>query len=245
MSPRQHDRLSSVTMPPKPVRPGRRLLHAARTIGARGSPCTGRSGQGWLDLAEIDHGAANLAERTAVVRESAGKTQEAPVNNAIPVGKHPRFMPNGTYAPLETALVQINAWLAALLRGEIETADAAKHASRLRPLLHPRGGALTDRPVHGAAAATPMARCSMRSPASPSVGLWHADLARRYQPTEHMGQKPRRRGAPGCLPAALGSVADVVGDVAGDGASRLWHHLFDDVHPPRFPRTPSQFARPH
>lgn len=36
-----------------------------------------------------------------------------------------------------------------------------------------------------------------------------------------MRQKSRRRGALGCLPAALGSVADVVGDVAADPASRF------------------------
>lgn len=79
-------------------------------VGARGNPCAERSGQGRLDLAEIDHGLPILQ---AAVRESAGKiwAQEVPVNNAIPVGKHPRFMPNGTYALLETTLVQINAWL--------------------------------------------------------------------------------------------------------------------------------------
>lgn len=75
-------------------------MHRAIGSGAAGS-CRNRP---WL---------ANFAERTAAVRESVGKiwAQEVLVNNAIPVGKHPRFMPNGTYAPLETALVQINAWL--------------------------------------------------------------------------------------------------------------------------------------
>jgi hypothetical protein len=47
------------------------------------------------------------------VREGAGKiwAQDVPVNNAMQAGKRSRFMPHGIYGPLETTLVQFNAWL--------------------------------------------------------------------------------------------------------------------------------------
>ena len=33
------------------------------------------------------------------------------MNNAMQAGKRSRFMPGGVYGPLETTLVQFNAWL--------------------------------------------------------------------------------------------------------------------------------------
>jgi phenylpropionate dioxygenase-like ring-hydroxylating dioxygenase large terminal subunit len=55
----------------------------------------------------------DFAERAAAVREGAGKiwAQDVPVNNAMQAGKRSRFMPEGVYGPLETTLVQFNAWL--------------------------------------------------------------------------------------------------------------------------------------
>ena len=49
----------------------------------------------------------------SAVREGASKIwrQDVPVNNAMQAGKHSRFMPDGIYGPLETTLVQFNAWL--------------------------------------------------------------------------------------------------------------------------------------
>jgi hypothetical protein len=47
------------------------------------------------------------------VREGASKiwVQDVPVNLAMQAGKRSRFMPAGCYGPLETTLVQFNAWL--------------------------------------------------------------------------------------------------------------------------------------
>jgi hypothetical protein len=67
-----------------------------------------------------------VRERAAAVREGAGKiwAQDAPVNKAMQSDKRSRFMPKGCYGPLETTLVQFNAWL---LRRP--TSDVISHAA--------------------------------------------------------------------------------------------------------------------
>jgi phenylpropionate dioxygenase-like ring-hydroxylating dioxygenase large terminal subunit len=70
------------------------------------------TGGGWI-LPRSTVALPDFAERAAAVREGASKiwAQDVPVNTAMQAGKHSRFMPAGCYAPLETTLVQFNAWL--------------------------------------------------------------------------------------------------------------------------------------
>jgi phenylpropionate dioxygenase-like ring-hydroxylating dioxygenase large terminal subunit len=70
------------------------------------------TGGGWL----VPRSTLELPDfqaRAAQVREGASKiwAQDLPVNLAMQAGKHSRFMPDGIYGPLETTLVQFNAWL--------------------------------------------------------------------------------------------------------------------------------------
>ena len=47
------------------------------------------------------------------MREGGAKiwAQDVPVNLAMQAGKQSRFLPHGTYGPLETTLQQFNVWL--------------------------------------------------------------------------------------------------------------------------------------
>jgi nitrite reductase/ring-hydroxylating ferredoxin subunit len=67
---------------------------------------------GWL-LPRSTIDLPDFAARTSRVREGAKKIwlQDIPVNLGVQSGKHSRFMPPGRYMPLETTLVQFNAWL--------------------------------------------------------------------------------------------------------------------------------------
>jgi phenylpropionate dioxygenase-like ring-hydroxylating dioxygenase large terminal subunit len=70
------------------------------------------TGGGWM-LPRATVALPDFAARAAAVREGAGKiwAQDVPVNKAMQAGKRSRFMPRGSYGPLETTLVQFNAWL--------------------------------------------------------------------------------------------------------------------------------------
>jgi hypothetical protein len=70
------------------------------------------TGGGWL-LPQTTLDLPDFAERAAAVREGASKiwAQDVPVNTSMQAGKQSRFVPGGTYGPLETTLVQFNAWL--------------------------------------------------------------------------------------------------------------------------------------
>jgi phenylpropionate dioxygenase-like ring-hydroxylating dioxygenase large terminal subunit len=70
------------------------------------------TGGGWI-LPRGTVALPDFAERAAAVREGASKiwAQDVPVNLAMQAGKRSRFMPEGRYGPLETTLVQFNAWL--------------------------------------------------------------------------------------------------------------------------------------
>jgi phenylpropionate dioxygenase-like ring-hydroxylating dioxygenase large terminal subunit len=70
------------------------------------------TGGGWLvPRSTLD--LLDFAERASQVREGGGKiwAQDVPVNLAMQAGKRSRFMPDGIYGPLETTLLQFNAWL--------------------------------------------------------------------------------------------------------------------------------------
>lgn len=70
------------------------------------------TGGGWI-LPRNTVALPDFAERAAAVREGASKiwAQDVPMNEAMQAGKHSRFTPDGVYGPLETTLVQFNAWL--------------------------------------------------------------------------------------------------------------------------------------
>jgi phenylpropionate dioxygenase-like ring-hydroxylating dioxygenase large terminal subunit len=117
LSPRQRQRLSFVMVPPN-----LQLMFAPGAVSytllvPAGPEATYASsdrvtGGGWI-LPKSTVALPDFAERAAAVREGAGKiwAQDVPVNNAMQAGKQSRFMPRGTYGPLETTLVQFNAWL--------------------------------------------------------------------------------------------------------------------------------------
>ena len=70
------------------------------------------TGGGWI-LPRSTVALPDFAARAAAVREGASKiwAQDVPINQAMQAGKRSRFMPPGCYGPLETTLVQFNAWL--------------------------------------------------------------------------------------------------------------------------------------
>jgi phenylpropionate dioxygenase-like ring-hydroxylating dioxygenase large terminal subunit len=117
LSPRQHNWLSFVMVPPNlqlMFAPGAvsYTLLAPAGVEATFASSDRVTGGGWI-LPRSTVALADFAERAAAVREGAGKiwAQDVPVNNAMQAGKRSRFMPAGRYGPLETTLVQFNAWL--------------------------------------------------------------------------------------------------------------------------------------
>ncbi|MEP4380227.1 MAG: aromatic ring-hydroxylating dioxygenase subunit alpha [Alphaproteobacteria bacterium] len=67
---------------------------------------------GWL-LPRATHEREDFAARATAVRAGAKKiwVQDIPVNLGVQAGKKSRFVPDGRYMPLETTLLQFNAWL--------------------------------------------------------------------------------------------------------------------------------------
>ena len=117
LSPRQHNRLSFVMVPPNlqlMFAPGAISYTLLAPAGPEATYASSDrvTGGGWI-LPKSTVALPDFAERAAAVREGAAKiwAQDVPVNNAMQAGKHSRFMPGGTYGPLETTLVQFNAWL--------------------------------------------------------------------------------------------------------------------------------------
>jgi phenylpropionate dioxygenase-like ring-hydroxylating dioxygenase large terminal subunit len=78
------------------------------------------TGGGWL-VPRSTLELSDFAERAAQVREGGSKiwAQDVPVNLAMQAGKRSRYMPDGIYGPLETTLVQFNAWLLRNYRSSI------------------------------------------------------------------------------------------------------------------------------
>jgi hypothetical protein len=70
------------------------------------------TGGGWL-VPRSTLALPDFDARAAQVREGGAKiwAQDLPVNLSMQAGKRSRFMPDGMYGPLETTLVQFNAWL--------------------------------------------------------------------------------------------------------------------------------------
>jgi hypothetical protein len=79
----------------------------------------------------------DFAERAANVREGAKKiwTQDIPVNLGVQTGKGSRFVPHvgeRDYGPLETTLLQFNAWLVGMYRRGAGMSVAPEQARRLK-----------------------------------------------------------------------------------------------------------------
>jgi hypothetical protein len=117
LSPRQHNRLNFVMVPPNlqlMFAPGAVSYTLLVPTGAEATFASSDrvTGGGWI-LPKSTVALPDFAERAAAVREGASKiwAQDIPVNLAMQAGKRSHFMPAGTYGPLETTLVQFNAWL--------------------------------------------------------------------------------------------------------------------------------------
>lgn len=117
LSPTQHRRLTFAMIPPNlqlMFAPGAVSYTLLMPDGAEATYASSDrvTGGGWI-LPRATVALSDFAERAAAVREGAGKiwAQDVPVNNAMQAGKRSRFMPAGCYGPLETTLVQFNAWL--------------------------------------------------------------------------------------------------------------------------------------
>ena len=113
----QRNRLTFAMLPPSMTlvfAPGAvaYTLLAATGVTATYASSDRVTGGGWL-LPKSTVDLPDFAARAASVREGAAKiwAQDVPVNLSMQAGKRSRFQPAGTYGPLETTLVQFNAWL--------------------------------------------------------------------------------------------------------------------------------------
>jgi phenylpropionate dioxygenase-like ring-hydroxylating dioxygenase large terminal subunit len=96
------------------------------------------TGGGWLVPREtLEH--PDFAEKAARVREGARKiwAQDVPVNINMQAGKRSAFAPSNMYGPLETTLLQFNAWL--LRRYHEGAACADRRVNRDRNGTRPGG----------------------------------------------------------------------------------------------------------
>jgi phenylpropionate dioxygenase-like ring-hydroxylating dioxygenase large terminal subunit len=113
----QRSRLTFVMIPPSMTLVFAPGAAAYTLLSATGVTSTYASsdritGGGWL-LPKSTVDLPDFPERAAAVREGASKiwAQDVPVNLSMQAGKASKFQPTGTYGPLETTLVQFNAWL--------------------------------------------------------------------------------------------------------------------------------------
>jgi nitrite reductase/ring-hydroxylating ferredoxin subunit len=113
----QRQRLTFVMIPPSMTMVFAPNAIAFTLLSATGVEATYASSDrqtagGWLlPRASID--LPDFGERAAMVLEGGAKiwAQDVPENMGMQKGKKSRFAPRGVYGPLETTLVQFNAWL--------------------------------------------------------------------------------------------------------------------------------------
>lgn len=88
------------------------------------------TGGGWI-IPRSTLALPDFAQRAAQVREGGSKIwlQDVPINLGMQVGKQSRYLPQGTYGPLETTLVQFNAWLLRKYLAADPTANTGKSPS--------------------------------------------------------------------------------------------------------------------
>jgi len=117
LSPAQRKRLTFAMLPPSMTlmfAPGAVAYQLITPIGVDATLASNDrvTAGGWL-LPRSTIDLPDFKERTDRVREGAKKIwqQDIPVNLGVQAGKRSRFVPEGRYMPLETTLVQFNAWL--------------------------------------------------------------------------------------------------------------------------------------
>jgi nitrite reductase/ring-hydroxylating ferredoxin subunit len=113
----QRQRLTFVMIPPSMTLVFAPNAIAFTLLSATGVEATFASSDrqtagGWL-LPRSTIELPDFAERAAMVMEGGAKiwAQDVPENTGMQYGKKSRFAPEGIYGPLETTLVQFNAWL--------------------------------------------------------------------------------------------------------------------------------------
>lgn len=128
LSPAQRKRLTFVLIPPSMTlifAPGAVAYQLITPIGAEATLASNDrvTAGGWL-LPRSTYERNDFTERAATVREGAKKIwlQDIPVNLGVQAGKKSRFMPTGHYVPLETTLIQFNAWLLRTYRAALPAA---------------------------------------------------------------------------------------------------------------------------
>jgi len=118
LSPAQRQRITFALIPPcltLTFAPGAVAYQIITPAGAEATSASNDrvTAGGWL-VPRSTYERNDFSERAAAVREGAKKIwlQDIPVNLGVQMGKKSRFMPDGRhYNPLETTLVQFNAWL--------------------------------------------------------------------------------------------------------------------------------------
>lgn len=125
LSPAQRKRLTFVLIPPSMTlifAPGAVAYQLITPVGAEATLASNDrvTAGGWL-LPRSTRERNDFAERAATVREGAKKIwlQDIPVNLGVQAGKKSSFMPEGHYVPLETTLIQFNAWLLRAYRAAV------------------------------------------------------------------------------------------------------------------------------
>jgi hypothetical protein len=117
LSAEQRQRLTFVMIPPSMTMIFAPNVVAFSLLSARGVEATFASSDrqtagGWL-LPRSSIALPDFEQRAAMVQEGGAKiwAQDVPENLGMQKGKKSRFAPGGVYGPLETTLVQFNAWL--------------------------------------------------------------------------------------------------------------------------------------
>jgi phenylpropionate dioxygenase-like ring-hydroxylating dioxygenase large terminal subunit len=113
----QRSRLTFAMLPPSLTlmfAPGTVAYTLIRPIGAEATLAGSDrvTYGGWL-LPQSTLDLPDLGARCAAVSEGGTKiwAQDVPINRGMQAAKHSRFLPGGTYGPLETTLQQFNVWL--------------------------------------------------------------------------------------------------------------------------------------
>jgi hypothetical protein len=141
LSPQQRRRLTFALLPPSmtlvfaPGTVAYQLITPAAVTATFASNDRVTAG-GWL-LPKSTVEMPDFAERAANVKEGAKKiwTQDIPVNLGVQTGKGSRFMPHVAerdYGPLETTLLQFNAWLVGMYRRGAGMGAASGQTMRLK-----------------------------------------------------------------------------------------------------------------
>lgn len=117
LSPAQRSHLTFALLPPSMTlvfAPGVVAYTLIKPVGVEATLAANDrvTGGGWL-LPRSTLELPDFEVRAAAVREGGSKiwAQDVPVNRGMQAGKRSRFLPNGTYAPLEETLRQFNLWL--------------------------------------------------------------------------------------------------------------------------------------